>query len=236
MMCAKRRILVADDDAGMRRACRAMFESDGYEVVAAKDGADALAKFDAGRFDLVVLDVMMPKMNGLDACAEIRRRDALTPVLFFTAMPSEASAVKALGHGADDYVEKSRPPEELRARVRAALRRADAYGDAARRGGEVAEDLRIGGVRADFATLTVEQNGRSTPLTKSEALVLRLLAGSPGRFFSRILCRRFFHSVLCCRFGFLLLIRSRQFFFRSSFRFCCSRFRSSLFLRQKIFL
>ena len=186
MMCAKRRILVADDDAGMRRACRAMFESDGYEVVAAKDGADALAKFDAGRFDLVVLDVMMPKMNGLDACAEIRRRDALTPVLFFTAMPSEASAVKALGHGADDYVEKSRPPEELRARVRAALRRADAYGDAARRGGgEVAEDLRIGGVRADFATLTVEQNGRSTPLTKSEALVLRLLAGSPGRFFSR---------------------------------------------------
>ena len=72
---------MADDDAGMRRACRAMFESDGYEVVAAKDGADALAKFDAGRFDLVVLDVMMPKMNGLDACAEIRRRDALTPRL-----------------------------------------------------------------------------------------------------------------------------------------------------------
>ena len=186
-MCAKRRILFADDDARMRRACRAMFESDGYEVATAKDGAEALAKFDAGRFDLVLLDVMMPKMNGLDACAEIRRRDALTPVLFFTAMPSEASAVKALGHGADDYIEKDRPPEELRARVRAALRRADAYDGAARDsgGGGMADDLRIGGVRADFATLTVEQNGRSTPLTKSEALVLRLLAGSPGRFFSR---------------------------------------------------
>ena len=135
-MCAKRRILFADDDARMRRACRAMFESDGYEVATAKDGAEALAKFDAGRFDLVLLDVMMPKMNGLDACAEIRRRDALVPVLFFTAMPSEASAVKALGHGADDYIEKDRPPEELRARVRAALRRADAYDGAAKDAGD----------------------------------------------------------------------------------------------------
>jgi len=164
-----------------------MFESDGYEVATAKDGAEALAKFGAGRFDLVLLDVMMPRMNGLDACAEIRRRDALVPVLFFTAMPSEASAVKALGHGADDYIEKGRPPEELRARVRAALRRTDAYCDAARDagGGAEAADLRIGGVRADFATLTIERDGETAPLTKSEALVLRLLAGSPGRFFSR---------------------------------------------------
>ncbi len=176
-MCAKRRILVADDDAGMRRACRAMFESDGYEVVAAKDGADALAKFDAGRFDLVVLDVMMPKMNGIAACAEIRKSDPLVPILFFTAMPSDVGAVRALGLGADDYIDKAKSPEELLARVAAVLRRASSARPHA-------DALSLGDVTVDFTTMTAAGDGISEELTKSESLFLRLLASERGRCFS----------------------------------------------------
>ena len=120
---------------------------------------------------------MMPKMNGIAACAEIRKSDPLVPILFFTAMPSDVGAVRALGLGADDYIDKAKSPEELLARVAAVLRRASSARPHA-------DALSLGDVTVDFATMTAAGDGISEELTKSESLFLRLLASERGRCFS----------------------------------------------------
>ncbi|MBR1920964.1 MAG: response regulator, partial [Kiritimatiellae bacterium] len=116
-------ILLADDDRAVRRGYRALFEDEGYAVRTARNGDEALALFAERRPDLVLLDVMMPRKNGIAVCREIRRVDEAVPILFVTAAPSEAGLVRGLGHGADDYIDKARSSEELLARVAAALRR-----------------------------------------------------------------------------------------------------------------
>lgn len=176
-MAARAEILIADDEATARKGFRALFEGEGYSVRTARDGAEAVAKFRERRPDVVLLDVMMPKTNGIAACAEIRKSDTLVPILFFTAMPSDVGAVRALGLGADDYVDKAKSPDELLARVAAALRRASA----ARPRRDV---LVLGHVTVDFATMTASGDGTTAELTKSEALFLRLLASERGRCFS----------------------------------------------------
>lgn len=176
-----RKVLIADDDPVMRRAYRSMFEAEGFSVTVAKDGDEAVAKFAECRPDVVLLDVMMPRKNGLAACAEIRSADPLVPILFFTAMPTEATLVRGLGFGADDYIDKERSPEEFLARVRAALRRRDAESESATPAGEV---LSLDDVKVDFATMTAKGGAVDERLTKSEAVVLRLLSGTPGRVFS----------------------------------------------------
>ena len=103
-------VLIAEDEPSARRGFRALFEGEGYAVRTARDGAEAVAKVLERRPDAVLLDVMMPKMNGIAACAEIRKSDPLVPILFFTAMPSDVGAVRALGLGADDYFEKAKSP------------------------------------------------------------------------------------------------------------------------------
>ena len=177
-MASRAEILIADDEAAARRGFRALFEGEGYAVRTARDGEEALAKFKERRPDAVLLDVMMPKMNGIIACAEIRRSDPLVPILFFTAMPSDVGAVRALGLGADDYIDKAKSPEELLARVAAVLRRASVIASDKR------DKLSLGGVTVDFATMTASGDGVSEELTKSEALFLRLLASERGRCFS----------------------------------------------------
>ena len=176
-MASRAEILIAEDEPSARRGFRALFEGEGYAVRIARDGEEALAKFREHRPDAVLLDVMMPKMNGIAACEAIRKSDALVPVLFFTAMPSDVGAVRALGLGADDYIDKAKSPEELLARVAAVLRRASA----ARPRADV---LSLGDVSVDFATMTASGDGVSAELTKSEALFLRLLASERGRCFS----------------------------------------------------
>lgn len=173
--CAE--ILIAEDEPPARKGFRALFEGEGYAVRTARDGEDALAKFKDKRPDVVLLDVMMPKMNGIVACAEIRKLDPLVPILFFTAMPSDVGAVRALGLGADDYIDKAKSPEELLARVAAVLRRASAARPCA-------DVLSLGGVSIDFSTMTASGDGVSDELTKSEALFLRLLASERGKCFS----------------------------------------------------
>ena len=171
-------ILIAEDEPSARRGFRALFEGEGYAVRTARDGEEALAKFRESRPDAILLDVMMPKMNGIIACAEIRRSDPLVPILFFTAMPSDVGAVRALGLGADDYIDKAKSPEELLARVAAVLRRASVIASDKR------DKLSLGDVSVDFATMTASGDGISAELTKSEALFLRLLASERGRCFS----------------------------------------------------
>ena len=176
-MVPRAEVLIAEDEPSARRGFRALFEGEGYVVRTARDGEDALAKFNERRPDAVLLDVMMPKMNGIAACAEIRKSDSLVPILFFTAMPSDVGAVRALGLGADDYIDKAKSPEELLARVAAVLRRASS----ARPRADV---LSPGGVTVDFATMTAYGEGVSEELTKSESLFLRLLASERGKCFS----------------------------------------------------
>ena len=177
-MLPRAEILIAEDEPSARRGFRSLFESEGYAVRTARDGEEALAKFRESRPDAVLLDVMMPKMNGIIACAEIRRSDPLVPILFFTAMPSDVGAVRALGLGADDYIDKAKSPEELLARVAAVLRRASVIASDKR------DKLSLGGVTVDFATMTASGDGVSEELTKSESLFLRLLASERGRCFS----------------------------------------------------
>ena len=177
-MAARAEILIAEDEPSARRGFRALFEGEGYAVRTARDGVEAVAKFLERRPDAVLLDVMMPKMNGIAACEAIRKSDALVPVLFFTAMPSDVGAVRALGLGADDYIDKAKSPEELLARVAATLRRASAVAKTR------ADALALGGVTVDFAAMTASGDGVSSELTKSEALFLRLLASERGRCFS----------------------------------------------------
>ena len=121
---------------------------------------------------------MMPKMNGIAACAEIRKSDPLVPILFFTAMPSDVGAVRALGFGADDYIDKAKSPEELLARVASALRRSRAAGIGAGKSAPAPRlgMLRIGSVSVNFAAMTAKGPGVSSKLTKSDAVILNLLA------------------------------------------------------------
>ena len=177
-MVPRAEILIAEDEPSARRGFRALFEGEGYAVRTARDGEEALAKFRESRPDAILLDVMMPKMNGIIACAEIRRSDPLVPILFFTAMPSDVGAVRALGLGADDYIDKAKSPEELLARVAAVLRRASVIASDKR------DKLSLGGVTVDFATMTASGDGVSEELTKSESFFLRLLASERGRCFS----------------------------------------------------
>jgi DNA-binding response OmpR family regulator len=171
------RILLADDEATVRRAFKSLFESEGYSVRAAKDGEEAVALFDEEKPDIVLLDVMMPKKNGIAACREIRERDKLVPVLFFTAAPDDAALVRAFGAGADDYIDKTKSPEEFVARVASALRRAAAAESAS----SLRQTVFLGRTKVDFSKMTATpEDGEETRLTKSEALVLSLLVSRRG--------------------------------------------------------
>ena len=175
-------ILIADDEQVARRAFRTLFEGEGYAVRTARDGEEAVKKFSEKRPDLVLLDVMMPRMNGISACAEIRKIDPLVPILFFTAMPSDVGAVRALGMGADDYIDKSKSPEELASRVASALRRQRAHEAAA------AEckpgRIRIGKSVVDFSAMTIADGDEVSGMTRFESQLLRLLSSETGRTFT----------------------------------------------------
>ncbi len=170
-------ILVVDDDRAVRRGCRTLLENVGYTVRTARDGSEALRKFSERRPDLVLLDVMMPGMNGTATCAEMRKLDPLIPILFFTAMPSDVGAVTALGFGADDYIDKAKSPEELLARIASALRRSAAIGD-------VRDMLVLGSVTVDLGHQTFDGGGERGVLTRGESIILRLLASERGKVFS----------------------------------------------------
>ena len=155
-------ILLADDEPVVRKTYRALFEGEGYSVRTARNGEEAVAMFAERRPDLVLLDVMMPRMSGTAACAAIRGSDPLVPILFFTAMPSDVGAVRALGFGADDYIDKAKSPEELLARVASALRRSRAAGTGAGKSAPAPRlgMLRIGSVSVNFAEMTAAHEVR----------------------------------------------------------------------------
>ena len=176
-MDEKPEILLVEDERIVRKSFRALLEADGFAVREARDGAAGVAAFAERRPDLVILDVMMPKLNGLQACAQIRARDALVPILFLTGVPSETTQLRAYGVGEDDYVEKATNPDLLLAKVRAAVRR----GRAVRAQEAASRRISLGVVEVDALNLEIFVSGRSVGrLTKTEGDILRALAARRG--------------------------------------------------------
>ena len=173
------KILLADDEAAIRRAVEYALRREGHEVRTVSDGASALAEASASEYDLAILDVMMPRTSGLDACRELRASGGL-PIILLTARDGEADVIIGLEAGADDYVTKPFSVAELVSRVNAILRRRRL--DAA----EVSTPtVSHGGLRLDLAGRAVEVDGVQVRLTPSEFDLLYLLASAPGQVFSR---------------------------------------------------
>ena len=175
------RILLADDELSIQTLLSYPLQKDGYDVVRASDGREALARFGEQPFDLVVLDVMMPKVDGLEVCRRLRARSEV-PIIMLTAKAEEIDKVVGLELGADDYITKPFSLREFRSRVKAALRRGGM-----RREDEVGEDgvVESHGLRIDPAKRTVDIRGRPVGLTYVEFELLQALAQAPGRVYTR---------------------------------------------------
>ena len=172
------RILIVDDEERIRSLVASYLKADGFEVVEANNGRDAVAEVERRKPDLVIMDVRMPGMDGFEALSEIRRTSDVY-VIMLTARAEETDRIVGLSVGADDYVTKPFSPRELVARVKAVLRRA-------RSGQSTSEDrLEFDVVTIDLGRREVFRNGELTDLTALQFDLLATLAESPGRVFSR---------------------------------------------------
>jgi DNA-binding response OmpR family regulator len=176
------RILLVDDERAIQTLLSYPLQKDGYEVTCASDGREALARFEDGAYDLVVLDVMMPRLDGLEVCRRLRAKSTV-PIIMLTARAEEVDKVVGLELGADDYITKPFSLREFRSRVKAALRRSSW----AKRNQELGEDepLEVGELRIDFAKRTVRVRGEDVQATYVEFEILKALACNPGRVFTR---------------------------------------------------
>jgi two-component system catabolic regulation response regulator CreB len=170
------RILVVEDEPSIRDAIQYAIESDGCEVACCGTGGDALSRLDASAFDLVVLDVGLPDINGFDVCRKLRKRYTL-PVLFLTARSDEIDRVVGLEIGGDDYVTKPFSPRELSARVRAILRRT--------KNGTAAPSPVDSLFQIDDERVAIHYHGAPLDLSRCEYRLLVALLAKPGRVFSR---------------------------------------------------
>jgi len=175
------RILVADDDPAVRESLRRSLSFNGYEVTLASDGAEALAAVADPQPDLVLLDVNMPGVDGLEVCRRIRAAGNDVPVLILTARVEVGDRVLGLDAGADDYLPKPFALEELLARVRALLRRARSASDTA----QADESLTFADLTIDPATRTARRGDRAISLTRTEFELLWVLMQRPRRVLSR---------------------------------------------------
>ncbi len=171
----KARILVIDDDEALSEMIGIVLRNDGFDPVFCADGAEALAVFKATQPDLVLLDLMLPGIDGIEVCRQIRNESDL-PIVMLTAKSDTSDVVRGLESGADDYVPKPFKPAELVARVRARLRPADL---------KAPETLRIGEVSIDVAGHSVARGGEKVSLTPLEFDLLVALARKPWQVFTR---------------------------------------------------
>lgn len=184
------KILVIEDEEGIVHLLNLYLKDAGYSVIAAKDGADGLELHAREHPDLVILDIMLPTIDGFEICRRIRAWSK-TPILMLTARSSEDDRIQGLDTGADDYLVKPFSPRELVSRVRAILRRTSSVeSNAARARDDIAAQeensvLRFPGLSVDSAARRVEINGAEIQLTPTEFDLLALMAKSPGRVFTR---------------------------------------------------
>ncbi|HEY5551440.1 MAG TPA: response regulator transcription factor [Opitutaceae bacterium] len=171
------RILIVEDEPGIAFALEADLQTEGYAVTVARTGDDALRLVKPDAFDLILLDIMLPGKDGFEVCRAWRRAGLKTPVIFLTAKAQEAEKVMGLELGADDYVVKPFSPRELRARIKANLRRVTLRDDD--------EVFRFGDAEVDFARCEVRRSGRPVDLSALEFRLLTAFVRSRGRVLSR---------------------------------------------------
>ncbi|AWL87591.1 transcriptional regulator [Streptomyces sp. TSRI0445] len=180
------RILIVDDEPAVREALRRSLAFEGYGTQVAVDGYDALAMTEAYAPDLIVLDIQMPRMDGLTAARRIRATGSTTPILMLTARDTVGDRVTGLDAGADDYLVKPFELDELFARIRALLRRSS-YASAAAAGAEAPDDdvLSFGDLRMDLATREVTRGERQVELTRTEFTLLEMFLSHPRQVLTR---------------------------------------------------
>lgn len=171
-----KKLLVIEDDPDIIEICRDYLKAAGYDVLTATDGVKGLAAARREKPDLIVLDLMLPEMDGLDVCRTIRRESDV-PIIMLTARVEESDKLIGLEIGADDYITKPFSPRELVARVRVVLRRISAD--------QASDVLRAGQVTLDRAHYEVQLPGKTVGLTATEFEILATLMSQPGRIFSR---------------------------------------------------
>jgi DNA-binding response OmpR family regulator len=173
------RILLVDDEQAVQTLLTYPLRKEGYEVVEARDGQEALDRFGEERFDLVVLDIMLPKLDGIEVCRRLRTRSQV-PIIMLTAKGDEIDKVAGLEMGADDYITKPFSVREFRSRVKAALRRGGMGPQAVAN-----EPIRAGDLEIDFERRSVSLDSKPINLTYVEFEILAALAASPGRVYTR---------------------------------------------------
>ena len=173
-------ILLVDDEDSIQKLLAYPLEREGYRVLQARDGEEALERFASERVDLVVLDIMLPKLDGLEVCKRLRAESEV-PIIMLTARDDELDKVLGLELGADDYITKPFSIREFRSRVRALLRRAAV----SRQVDEDGELISAEGLTIDLVRRLVEVEAKRVQLTYVEFELLRILASNPGRVYSR---------------------------------------------------
>ena len=173
-------ILLVDDEESIQKLLAFPLEREGYRVLQARDGEEALNRFASEHVDLVVLDIMLPKLDGLEVCKRLRAESEV-PIIMLTARDDELDKVLGLELGADDYITKPFSIREFRSRVRALLRRASVSRQV-EEGGDV---ISAEGLTIDLARRAVDMGGERVQLTYVEFELLRILAAHPGRVYSR---------------------------------------------------
>lgn len=170
------RILVVEDEPAIALGLQDDLQLEGYDVSTARDGESCLTQARDGRFDLILLDVMLPRKDGFEVCRELRRNHVTTPIVMLTARTRDAEKILGLEIGADDYITKPFSPAELRARIKAVLRRARP---------DAPTVLRFGDVEADLTKFELRRAGKPVRVTPLELKLLAMLARHPGIALSR---------------------------------------------------
>ena len=168
------RVLIVDDEPQLRRALRRFLEGHGFEVKEAEDGRSALVSVHAYKPDVILLDLMLPDMSGVQVCADLRRSEADVPIIVLSVLGDERTKVDALDQGADDYLTKPFGTNELLARMRAAIRRGA-------KAGELASVISAGDLTLDFGRRTVTLEGSTIHLTPTEYSLLKYLVVNAGK-------------------------------------------------------
>ncbi|MDR0896335.1 MAG: response regulator transcription factor [Oscillospiraceae bacterium] len=175
-----KRLLLVDDEPLIIKGLRFSLEQDGYDVDAAADGEEALAKFAAGRYDLILLDVMLPRLSGTEVCQRIRERSNV-PIIMLTAKGEDMDKILGLEYGADDYMTKPFNILEVKARIKNILRRTTQSAPV----GEESKLVRVRDLEVNLVNRSVKLAGRDVKLTAKEFDLLQLFITNRGRVFSR---------------------------------------------------
>lgn len=176
-------VLVVDDEENIVDILAFNLKKEGYDVICTYDGEEGLNAALNEKPDLILLDVMLPKINGFDVCAEIRKHDKLTPIIMLTAREEETDKIFGLELGADDYIAKPYRLKELLARIKTNLRRMVSINEVPLENGS--DIIRVGNITVDLDKLRVLKNGKPVDLTQREFDLVKYMAMSPGKVFVR---------------------------------------------------